>query len=42
MAAGEEVALHVSYEPTEWGNSEERLVLVCDNCQVRVPPYAAL
>ncbi|GFR52101.1 hypothetical protein Agub_g14614 [Astrephomene gubernaculifera] len=35
MATNEEIALNVSYEPVEWGNSEERLVLVCDNCQVK-------
>eukprot|EP00198_Chlamydomonas_reinhardtii_P001982 XP_001691318.1 flagellar associated protein [Chlamydomonas reinhardtii] len=35
MAAGEQLGLNVSYEPTEWGNTEERLVLVCDNCQVK-------
>lgn len=34
MDSNEEIALNVSYEPTEWGNSEERMVLVCDNCQV--------
>ncbi|KXZ45748.1 hypothetical protein GPECTOR_51g734 [Gonium pectorale] len=35
MASNEEIALNIEYEPTDWGNSEERLVLVCDNCQVK-------
>ncbi|GLC49027.1 hypothetical protein PLESTB_000174500 [Pleodorina starrii] len=35
MASEEEIAINVSYEPTEWGSNDERLVLVCDNCQVK-------
>ncbi|GIM02972.1 hypothetical protein Vretimale_7763, partial [Volvox reticuliferus] len=35
MASNEEIAINVSYEPIEWGSNDERLVIVCDNCQVK-------
>ncbi|KAG2495146.1 hypothetical protein HYH03_006754 [Edaphochlamys debaryana] len=35
MGSNEELAINVSYEPKDWGNSDERLILVCDNCQVK-------
>ncbi|KAJ9523120.1 hypothetical protein QJQ45_023889 [Haematococcus lacustris] len=35
MARGDEVVINVGFEPHQMGTARERLVLVCDNCQVR-------
>eukprot|EP00798_Chlamydomonas_sp_ICE-L_P024309 gene24309-9913_t len=34
MQPGDEVSLSVAYEPQSIGSDEERLLIVCDNCQV--------
>lgn len=34
MAAGEESNLGVSFSPEVMGSHQERLIIVCDNCQV--------
>jgi hypothetical protein len=35
LPPGEEVVLNVGFEPTDMGSHEQKLVLVCDNCQAR-------
>ncbi len=35
LPPGEEVSLNVAFEPSVKNEHMERLVLVCDNCQVR-------
>ncbi len=35
LAPGDEVVLNIAFEPRSMGLHQERLVMVCDNCQVR-------
>ncbi len=38
LAPGDEVVLNVAFEPKSMGLHTEKLIMVCDNCQVRCPP----